>query len=173
MELKDQLQKDRAERQARAAVAVEKFMLREKVILEMRKAKLEDPVQPWYKRKMLSPMQALAGMTAVAAVAILTVSLLQIQMRGASQNKDSLMPVDFTYYAPNAANVEIAGDFAGWQTGKHKLTKGADGNWHLKLMLPQGRYQYQFVIDGTWAADPSCPARVSDDFGRENSLLIL
>ncbi len=173
MELKDQLQKDRAERQARAAVAVEKYLLREKVMLEMRKAKLEEPALPWYKRKVLSPMQALAGMVAVAAIAIVAVSLMQIQIRGVRQNKDALMPVDFTYYAPNATNVEIAGDFVGWQTGKHKLTKGADGNWHLKLVLPQGRYQYQFVIDGAWIADPSCPARVSDDFGRENSLLIL
>ncbi|MFO1470071.1 MAG: glycogen-binding domain-containing protein [Turneriella sp.] len=173
MELKEQLQKDRAERQARAAAAVEKFMLREKVILEMRKAKPEEPEQPWYKRKMLSPMQALAGMAAVAAIAVVTFSLMQIQMRGAPQGKEALMPVEFTYYAPNATHVEIAGDFVGWQTGKHKLTKGADGNWHLKLMLPPGRYQYQFVIDGSWTADPSCPARVSDDFGRENSLLIL
>lgn len=173
MELKNYLEKDRAERQARASAAVEKFMLREKVILEMRKAKLEEPVQPWYKRKVLSPMQALAGMVAVAAIAVVSVSLAQIQMRGVPQSKDSLMPVEFTYYAPHAANVEIAGDFAGWQTGKHKLTKAADGSWHLKLMLPPGRYQYQFVIDGAWTADPSCPARVSDDFGRENSLLIL
>lgn len=173
MELKDQLHKDRAERQARAAAAVEKFMLREKVILEMRKAKLEEPALPWYKRKMLSPMQALAGMAAVAAIAIVSVSLMQLQMRGAPQSKEGQMPVEFTYYAPNAKHVEIAGDFVGWQTGKYKLTKGADGNWHLKLMLPPGRYQYQFVIDGAWTADPSCPARVSDEFGRENSLLIL
>ncbi len=173
MDLKDELQKDRAERISRAAVAVERFMLREKVILEMRKAKLDEPVLPWYKRKTLTPMQALFGMAAMAVVAVLAFSLVQLQFRGGQQNKDGLMPVEFSYYAPNANHVEIAGDFVGWQTGKHKLTKGADGNWHLKLMLPPGRYQYQFVIDGAWTADPSCPARVSDDFGRENSLLIL
>jgi 1,4-alpha-glucan branching enzyme len=87
--------------------------------------------------------------------------------------RDDLIPVEFTYFAPDAKAIEIAGDFAGWQTGKYPFVKGSDGTWQLKINLPPGRHQYQVIVDGAWQPDPRCPARVSDDFGRENSLLIL
>ena len=173
MDMKDALKNDRAERRDAAKLAVEKYLLREKVIVELRKTKLAEPVIPWYRRKTLSPVQALAGMAAMALVAVISVSVLQMQRGSFGAPKDNLVPVEFTYNAPGAINVELAGDFAGWQTGKHRLQKGVDGVWRLKMQLPPGRYQYQFVIDGNWTADPQCPARVSDDFGRENSLLIL
>lgn len=172
MELKDYLKQEKIQRLAQANAAAGKFMLREKIVLELRKAKMFEVPLPWYRRKIFSPMQMLAGSAAILLITFAAVSLTQLRTTG-GQSKESLMPVEFTYYAPNATNVELAGDFAGWQATKNRLQKGADGNWRLKLMLPAGRYQYQFVIDGAWKTDPSCPARVSDDFGRENSLLII
>lgn len=171
MDLKEKLRFDREQRRAAAHELAEKFALRDKVkrVLRSSAFEIEGDYTPWYRRAVFTPVHALAMAGAVAAF----VFAIQVLPGVTQPKKDGLVPVEFSYYAPEAKNVELAGDFAEWKQGKVKLENAGGGNWKLKLSLPPGRYQYQFVVDGVWTIDPRCPARVNDDFGKENSLLIL
>ncbi|HUH03230.1 MAG TPA: alpha-amylase family glycosyl hydrolase, partial [Kofleriaceae bacterium] len=42
--------------------------------------------------------------------------------------------------------------------------------WVAELTLEPGTYQYKFVVDGTWIADPGNPTTVDDGFGGTNSV---
>ena len=80
----------------------------------------------------------------------------------------------FSFYAPAAKSVTIAGSFNAWHLQKDRLT-GPDshGDWTIVLPLPQGRYEYLLFINGKdWQPDPSVPA-VDDGFGGKNSVLFV
>lgn len=66
-----------------------------------------------------------------------------------------------TYSDPMASRVFLAGSFNDWNPESAALTQVTAGNWRLELSLPPGRYEYLFVVDGKWVADPlaqdSCP----------------
>jgi len=47
----------------------------------------------------------------------------------------------------SAHSVLIAGDFSNWQGIG---TKRSDKGFSLELNLPEGTYQYKYVVDGTW-----------------------
>jgi 1,4-alpha-glucan branching enzyme len=82
--------------------------------------------------------------------------------------------VSFTLYAPEARSVAIAGTFNAWDIHKNRLS-GADNNgvWNIIIPLPEGRYEYLFIVDGKkWQPDPSVP-EVDDGFGGKNSVLIV
>ncbi len=82
--------------------------------------------------------------------------------------------VRFTFSAPNAKSVAIAGTFNSWDKRKDKLS-GPDKNgmWHIVLPLPEGRYEYLFIVDGKhWKPDPAV-AQVDDGFGGKNSVVVI
>ena len=81
--------------------------------------------------------------------------------------------VFFSFYAPAAKSVTIAGSFNAWDIHKNRLS-GPDKNgvWSAVIPLHQGRYEYLFVLNGKdWQPDPSVPA-VDDGFGGKNSVLL-
>ena len=78
--------------------------------------------------------------------------------------------VTFRLEAPGAAGVYLAGEFNGWSDAANLMT-GQDGVWTLDLDLEPGQYQYKFVVDGQWQADPGNPATTDDGFGGQNSVL--
>lgn len=57
---------------------------------------------------------------------------------------------EFKFYAPQAKKVELGGCFNNWKSDKNPLKKDATGNWKTSLKLKPGRYQYRFLVDGTW-----------------------
>jgi chromosome partitioning protein len=78
----------------------------------------------------------------------------------------------FSYFAPEAHEVKVAGDFNNWfPSGRHKLSKEQDGKWSLSLPLKQGKYRYKFIVDGEWREDPSNPLQELGGFGEKNSVL--
>jgi len=82
--------------------------------------------------------------------------------------------VSFTFSAPEARSVAIAGSFNAWSIHNDRLS-GADKNgiWSIVLPLPEGRYEYLFIVDGTkWQLDPAVP-EVDDGFGGKNSVLVI
>lgn len=82
--------------------------------------------------------------------------------------------VSFTFYAPSAKSVTISGSFNAWDIHKNRLS-GADNNgvWNIIIPLPEGRYEYLFIVDGKkWQPDPSVP-EVDDGFGGKNSVLLV
>ncbi len=77
----------------------------------------------------------------------------------------------FTYDAPNAENVYIAGSFNDWNASKDKLTKNKEGIWEIILKLSPGKYQYKFVVDGNWYFDQDNPDTEDDGYGGANSVI--
>jgi len=81
--------------------------------------------------------------------------------------------VFFSFYAPTAKSVTISGSFNAWDVHKDRMS-GPDksGVWSDVIPLPEGRYEYLFIVDGKWLPDPSVP-EVDDGFGGKNSVLIV
>jgi len=92
---------------------------------------------------------------------------------GAETAKETAKKVEVTVKldAPFAKAVFIAGQFNDWAADADPLTKGDDGIWRAKLKLAPGKYEYKFVVDGTWMEDPNNSDSVADPFGGNNSLL--
>jgi 1,4-alpha-glucan branching enzyme len=92
----------------------------------------------------------------------------------AAPPRDGRDGVHFSFLAPGASSVVIAGTFNRWDREKHRLNgPGRDGVWTITIPLPPGRYEYLFVINGTaWARDPEAPY-TDDGLGGANSVLIV
>ena len=76
----------------------------------------------------------------------------------------------FSFRAPDASSVQLAGDFTQWQESPIGLQKGADGIWRVVVQLPPGTHHYRFIVDGEWRDDPECMLRAPNPFGSENMM---
>ena len=74
----------------------------------------------------------------------------------------------FTFKAPTAMSVLLAGDFTQWQANPICMQKGADGCWQAAVALPPGTHHYRFLVDGQWSDDPECTLRVQNVFGSQD-----
>lgn len=74
----------------------------------------------------------------------------------------------FTYFAPTAENVLLAGDFTDWEQHPVSLKKQKDGSWKATIPLEPGVHEYRFLVDGQWRDDDQCPARKPNAFGALN-----
>ena len=81
--------------------------------------------------------------------------------------------VSMKFFAPEAAEVILMGDFNEWDPGVHPLKKKEEGVWERILMLPLGRYEYRFLVDGKWQNDPKNPDFCPNCFGTENNVLMV
>ncbi len=79
--------------------------------------------------------------------------------------------VEFTYYAPGAKAVCLAGKFNDWNTKSLPMRKGKDGNWSATIKLSPGRHEYKYFVDGSWAQDMRCADRVLNSFGSYNCVI--
>lgn len=79
--------------------------------------------------------------------------------------------VEFTFQAPEAKKVCIAGKFNAWNTSSTPMKKGRDGTWRIKLSLSPGKYEYKYFVDGAWTSDLSCSELVPNPFGTENCVV--
>ncbi len=71
-------------------------------------------------------------------------------------------------------SVAVAGSFNGWDAGAWPMAydSGA-GQWVRTEILGEGTFQYKFVVDGAWIADPANPDQADDGYGGANSVLNL
>jgi 1,4-alpha-glucan branching enzyme len=76
--------------------------------------------------------------------------------------------VTFSYHAPEANSVLVAGDFTAWEQGALSLKKDKAGVWKKTVSLAPGKYEYRLLVDGQWRDDPQCPRRQANQFGSEN-----
>jgi chromosome partitioning protein len=80
----------------------------------------------------------------------------------------------FMLNAPNAQNVYLTGEFTGWSREGIRMEKDVrTGLWRAVLHLEPGEYEYRFIVDGVWIKDPDNTDSVLNEFGQENSLLIV
>jgi chromosome partitioning protein len=80
--------------------------------------------------------------------------------------------VVFTIEAPEAAQVQLAGDFNGWSPDGTEM-EAVGRVWKKLLKLAPGRYRYRFVIDGQWRTDPGNAVVEPSPFGGNDSVLVL
>ena len=78
--------------------------------------------------------------------------------------------VTFTVHADKGKAVYVAGEFNQWNPTAKKMTFKA-GVYSATLKLAAGTYQYKFVIDGTWCADPENANSIPNDQGTFNSVI--
>jgi hypothetical protein len=76
---------------------------------------------------------------------------------------------------PGARSVGVVGSFNDWGPLSIPLEdRDHNGVWEAAVVLPAGTHEYMFVVDGErWVVDPLAGRFVADDFGRENSFLIV
>ncbi len=78
----------------------------------------------------------------------------------------------FTLEAPEEERVQIAGDFNGWMPENLRLTHSQGRPmWQKIKRLKPGAYQYKYLIDNQWVADPGNDNTVDDLFGGVNSII--
>ena len=78
----------------------------------------------------------------------------------------------FEIDADPGSEVCVAGSFNAWNPSSHLLKPvGEGGHFKRFVYLPPGKYEYKFVIDGSWTADPNCVSFAPNKFGSLNSLL--
>lgn len=135
----------------------------------------------------LSPRAALAAAAGIALAAFLggrastgagARDARVAERRGAAAapsaaTTDTVHVVRFVLIAPSATRVALVGDFNDWDRSATPLAPtGAGGAWSAAVVLPPGRHEYAFIVNGvTWMADPSTPVTVHDDFGTTSSIV--
>ena len=81
--------------------------------------------------------------------------------------------VTFSFSAPEAKSVLLAGDFTGWQDAPLELKKSKDGTWKKTVSLSPGRYEYRLLVDGEWHDDPACRDHQPNQFGGSNCVRVV
>lgn len=76
--------------------------------------------------------------------------------------------IEFTFYAPAAKKVCMAGNFNDWNTKSLPMKKDRDGAWKIKMKLTPGKYEYKYFVDGAWAQDLPCADLTPNPFGTFN-----
>jgi len=80
--------------------------------------------------------------------------------------------VTFAIEAPKANKVMLAGSFNNWNHTNAPLKRvNKEGLWTKNMALNPGRYEYKFIVDGSWINDPRNRKTVRNPFGTENSLI--
>ena len=89
-----------------------------------------------------------------------------------AEKKPAKQDVTFTVHADAGKAVYVAGEFNGWDPAAKKMAyKTRQGLYTATVKLAPGTYQYKFVIDGTWCADPENVNAVANDQGTFNSVI--
>jgi chromosome partitioning protein len=94
-----------------------------------------------------------------------------VRLHGPRQVEEGIL---FVLDAPTAQNVYLTGEFTNWsREGFRMHWDEKDGLWKSTLRLEPGEYEYRFIVDGVWIKDPNNADSVLNEFGQENSLLIV
>jgi hypothetical protein len=79
----------------------------------------------------------------------------------------------FKFHARSEANVHVAGTFNNWDPAAIKLGLNSSGIYTALVLLPLGRYEYKFIVNGDWRNSPDCKEQVPNAFGTTNSVLVV
>ncbi len=80
--------------------------------------------------------------------------------------------VTFTLRAEPGKKVFLAGTFNGWDPAAKQMAE-KKGVYSTSLRLEPGKYEYKFVVDGTWCADTECPDCVPNEQGTLHSVIVV
>jgi 1,4-alpha-glucan branching enzyme len=79
--------------------------------------------------------------------------------------------VEFSFHAPWAKEVFLAGEFNHWDIRSMPMKRGKDGKWKAQTNLPPGRYEYKFIADNHWVEDLPGVELAANAFGTKNIVI--
>ncbi len=113
----------------------------------------------------------LVGPVGVMAVVVMVV--LGVVLAHRPGPPAGVCPSRLVVYQPEAREVAVAGAFTGWEAVSMHAA-GSSGYWEIRLDIPRGEHRFVYIADGHRRfADPTILTREQDDFGGENSILIV
>lgn len=77
----------------------------------------------------------------------------------------------FSLEAPMAKEVVLMADFNRWDKKVHPMKKNNNGEWTKTVIVPIGRYEYKYLVDGEWWNDPKNQESCYNDHGTMNSVI--
>ena len=82
--------------------------------------------------------------------------------------------VKFIYTVDNAETVKILGLNSDWQTSI-TMTRKKDGTFTSEVSLPKdSRHEFKYLVNETeWINDPDADAQHPNEFGGNNSVIVL
>jgi hypothetical protein len=109
----------------------------------------------------------------LGSVAVLIVLWLQLVPRSDTPAPVMARTHRFVIYRPGIEKAEISGSFTDWRPVEmHRI--GATGYWEAQLKVTVGENRFAYILDGSKRIpDPTVRTREKDDFGGENSILIV
>ena len=81
--------------------------------------------------------------------------------------------VVFKHHAPPGASVHVAGTFNGWDTSAISLGENGKGLYTATVLLPLGRHEYKFIVNGEWVNGPECSEQSPNPFGTTNNVVVV
>ena len=118
-----------------------------------------------------APSAATASKPAPATVAPLPPEKAPVVAPAAKPTAPKTLSVGFALHKPDARGVSLCGEFNGWSPTATPMKRQGDGLWKATLALAPGRYQYKFIVDGEWIADPAAQINVPNQHGSLNSVV--
>jgi 1,4-alpha-glucan branching enzyme len=80
--------------------------------------------------------------------------------------------VAFVLECLGAGHVYVCGDFNDWRPASLRMIGNPEsGLWAKRLLLPAGRHEYKFIVDGQWQHDPEAENNVPNVYGSLNSVV--
>lgn len=142
---------------------------------------------PWYARIYkwarspksitFTPLQvAFSAVVLVLGTTFLLTQFIENNQTVPFQSAHDRIPVLFSLDLADARSVAVIGSFNQWRPQGFEMQSNDEkqGAWTLTLNLPEGRYEYSFLIDGNRVVpDPRASLFQNDGFGNRNAVLIL
>ena len=69
-----------------------------------------------------------------------------------------------------AGTVEVMGDFTLWEA---VAMEGNGSRRTIQIDVPFGTHHFGFLVDGEWFLPADAPSSVPDDWGRENTTIVI
>lgn len=82
---------------------------------------------------------------------------------------DGTHSVLFQLALRDAESVAVVGSFNAWEKTA-LLDEDGDGTWEVTLSLPPGRYEYAFLVDGSWRGQDPDADEYIQSFGQFSSV---
>lgn len=95
----------------------------------------------------------------------------QKEKSGRRVQKEIGKSVEFTFHAPEAMGVFLAGEFNQWDTSSLPMKKDREGIWKTTVKLPPGRCEYKLFVDNIWVENIPGVEMAPNPFGTNNFVL--
>jgi 1,4-alpha-glucan branching enzyme len=91
-----------------------------------------------------------------------------VEKKKVKKERVSEKSVEFSFRAPEATKVCLAGQFNSWDTQSLPMKKDKTGVWKTKVKLPAGRHEYKLLADNNWVEDLPGAEPAPNPFGTQN-----